>query len=135
MKMEQMNGANLLAMRSLAQQAKDSAVTTLGNMDALVQHYVALQTENVKLRAQCQYMTEGMRDVFPQAHRLALELECLLLSCTDTAATAKWWDSAHEALEQWREFCREDSTHNAEVSGAGTASAGLPGWQANGETE
>lgn len=117
MKMEQMNGANLLAMRSLAQQAKDSAVTTLGNMDALVQHYVALQTENVKLRAQCQYMTEGMRDVFPQAHRLALELECLLLSCTDTAATAKWWDSAHEALEQWREFCREDSTHNVELKG------------------
>jgi hypothetical protein len=24
---------------------------------------------------------------------------------------------------------------NAKVSGAGTASAGLPGWQANGETE
>lgn len=44
-------------------------------------------------------------DAFPQAHRLALELECLLLSCTDTAATAKWWDSAHEALEQWRQFC------------------------------
>jgi len=54
-------------------------------------------------------------DAFPQAHRLALELECLLLSCTDTAATAKWWDSAHEALEQWREFCRED----AEEVGAG----------------
>lgn len=111
--MEQISGANLLAMRSLATQAKDSAATTLGNMEVIVQHYVALQTENVKLRAQCQYMTEGMRDVFPQAHRLALELECLLLSCTDTAATAKWWDSAHEALEQWREFCREDSTHNA----------------------
>ena len=111
---KQIDGANLLAMRSLATQAKDSAVTTLGNMEALVNHYVALQTENVKLRAQCQYMTEGMRDVFPQAHRLALELECLLLSCTDTAATAKWWDSANEALEQWREFCREDAeTHNA----------------------
>lgn len=55
-----------------------------------------------------------VRDVFPQAHRLALELECLLLACTDTAATAKWWDSANEALEQWREFCREDNTtHNA----------------------
>lgn len=115
--MGQINGANLLAFCSLAQQAKDSAATTLGNMEALVQHYVALQTENVKLRAQCQYMTEGMRDVFPVAHRLALELECLLLSCTDTAATAKWWDSAHEALEQWREFCREDSTHNTEVNG------------------
>ena len=115
---KQIDGANLLAMRSLATQAKDSAVTTLGNMDALVSHYVALQTENVKLRAQCQYMTEGMRDAFPQAHRLALELECLLLSCADTAATAKWWDSAHEALEQWREFCREDSTHNVELTGA-----------------
>lgn len=58
---------------------------------------------------------EAMRDVFPAAHRLALELECLLLSCTDTVATAKWWESAHEALEQWREFCRED----AEKVGAG----------------
>lgn len=47
-------------------------------------------------------------DAFPQAHRLALELECLLLSCTDTAAYSKWWDSAHEALEQWRTFCQED---------------------------
>lgn len=54
------------------------------------------------------------RDVFPQAHRLAMELECLLLSCTDTAATAKWWESANEALEQWREFChRDDMTLNA----------------------
>ena len=60
-----------------------------------------------------------MRDVFPQAHRLAMELECLLLACTDTAATAKWWDSANEALEQWLEFCREDNTtHNAGVTGA-----------------
>jgi hypothetical protein len=47
-------------------------------------------------------------DVFPAAHRLALELECILLSCTDTCATAKWWDSANEALEQWREFCEDD---------------------------
>ena len=61
-----------------------------------------------------------MRDVFPQAHRLAMELECLLLACTDTAATAKWWDSANEALEQWREFCREDkTTHNGELTGEG----------------
>jgi hypothetical protein len=47
-----------------------------------------------------------------------MELECLLLSCTDTAATAKWWDSANEALDQWREFCSEDNTtHNAEITG------------------
>ena len=48
-------------------------------------------------------------DAFPQAHRLAMELECLLLACSDTAATAKRWDSANEALEQWREFCMEDA--------------------------
>lgn len=37
-----------------------------------------------------------------QAKRLAMELECLLLSCNDTAAVSRWWDSAHEALEQFR---------------------------------
>ncbi len=49
-----------------------------------------------------------MRDVFPVAHRLALELECLLLDTKDMAAVSKWWESANEALEQWREFCAED---------------------------
>ena len=53
-------------------------------------------------------------DCFPQAHRLALELEALLLSCDDTSATAKWWDSANEALEQWREFCREELPQDAQ---------------------
>ena len=71
-----------------------------------------------RLREKVDYLADGMRDVFPAAHRLALELECLLLSCTDTVATAKWWESAHEALEQWRDFCREDAeTHNAEITG------------------
>ena len=36
------------------------------------------------------------------AKRLALELECLLLSTKDTAAQSRWWDSAHEALDQYR---------------------------------
>ena len=61
------------------------------------------------LREKVDYLADGMHDVFPSAHRLALELECLLLSSKDTAAVSKWWDSAHEALEQWREFCREDT--------------------------
>ena len=37
-----------------------------------------------------------------QARRLAMELECLLLACNDEAAVATWWDSANEALEQYR---------------------------------
>ena len=62
-------------------------------------------------------LEDAIRDVFPAAHRLALELECLLLDSKDMAAVSKWWDSAHEALEQWREFLREDVERpNAEVS-------------------
>lgn len=41
-------------------------------------------------------------EIASHAKRLALELECLLLSCGDTAAVTKWWDSAHEALEKYR---------------------------------
>lgn len=41
------------------------------------------------------------RQIAAHAKRLALELECLLLSC-DTAAASKWWDSAHEALDNYR---------------------------------
>ena len=69
-----------------------------------------------RLREKVDYLADGMRDVFPSAHRLALELECLLLDTKDTAAVSKWWDSANEALEQWREFCREE-THNVELRG------------------
>lgn len=47
--------------------------------------------------------TEPQEDYFADACRLAMELECLLLDCKDTAVTAKWWDSANEALDQHRE--------------------------------
>jgi hypothetical protein len=130
--MGQITGSDLLAIRSQAASARDYAATCHANADRLSQAYLALQVENVKLRAKVDSLADGMRDVFPAAHRLALELECLLLSCTDTVATAKWWESAHEALEQWREFCREDAEkvgaggtatepHNAQVSGTPAA--------------
>ena len=38
-----------------------------------------------------------------KGQRLALELECLLMDTRDTAIQSKWWDSAHEALEDWRD--------------------------------
>ena len=93
--------------------------------------YAALNHEfgvEHRLYLQCKHDLDvanaAMRDVFPAAHRLALELECLLLDTKDTAAVSKWWDSAHEALEQWREFCREDAkTPNAEVTGVPALSA------------
>jgi len=33
-----------------------------------------------------------------QAHRLALELECLIMDTKDNAVVSRWWDSAFEAL-------------------------------------
>ena len=45
---------------------------------------------------------EILEDMQSKGHRLALELECLLLDTKDTAIQSKWWDSAHEALEEWR---------------------------------
>ena len=55
--------------------------------------------------------TMQLEDVVPVAHRLALELECLLLDTKDNAVVSKWWHSAHEALEQWRELYERDQPH------------------------
>ena len=40
-----------------------------------------------------------------QAKRLALELECLLNDTQDMAKVSKWWDSAMEALQLYRDAC------------------------------
>ena len=40
-----------------------------------------------------------------------------------------------EILSEAMDWMTAAEIANAKVSGAGTASAGLPGWQANGETE
>lgn len=45
-------------------------------------------------------------DFFAPGARLALELECLLMDTRDAAVQSRWWDSAHEALEQWRQAVR-----------------------------
>ena len=45
-------------------------------------------------------------DFFSPGARLALELECLLLDTRNDAAQSRWWASAHEALEQWRQAVR-----------------------------
>ena len=103
--MEQINGANLLAFCSLAQQAEDSAITTQNNMEALVKHYVALQTENVKLLAQCQcdavshVLTEDASTLTKYMERLSaeghLETRCILLKAGFDAA---WFENGQARL-------------------------------------
>jgi len=45
---------------------------------------------------------EGQTDnLLSACHRLALELECLLLDTKDSASVSRWWDSAMAALDEW----------------------------------
>ena len=37
-------------------------------------------------------------------HRLALELECLLLDTKDNAIVSKWWDSGMAALDEYQQL-------------------------------
>ena len=57
--------------------------------------YCKLETEHTALK------TEN-ETAWAQAHRLALELECLLLDTKDAAIVSKWWDSGMEALDEYR---------------------------------
>ena len=53
----------------------------------------------------CEHWNDLLKDrqVAGHAKRLALELECLLLSTRDSAAQARWWESAHEALQLYQD--------------------------------
>ena len=57
-----------------------------------------------------------------QAHRLALELECLLLDTKDNATVSKWWDSGMEALDEYQQLkpgAKEDADAWAKMRKAG----------------
>lgn len=46
--------------------------------------------------------TQRLPDVEAAGHRLALELECLLLDTKDLPTVSRWWDSGMQALEEWQ---------------------------------
>ena len=69
---------------------------------------------------------EKNKDRIAAGHRLALELECLLLDTQDLPTVSRWWDSGIEALDEWQKAVsiqraedRRLMTANAKVSGAG----------------
>ena len=54
-----------------------------------------------------QQLAEAQADsstAWAQAHRLALELECLIMDTKDNAVVSKWWDSAFEAMEEYHKL-------------------------------
>ena len=86
--------------------------------DCLLEDHMELMTENAAMRKQLAernnqiealkasvyglYELEKDRDAaWAQAHRLALELECLIMDTKDNAIVSKWWDSAFEAMEEY----------------------------------
>ena len=69
--------------------SRDAEVVSLTNQ----RDYEYVRAENA----------ERERDTaWAQAHRLALELECLIMDTKDNAVVSKWWDSAFEAIEEYQ---------------------------------
>lgn len=71
-------------------------------VDKAVSNLDACASECLGLRSTVNDQHRIIMDLQSKGHRLALELECLLMDTKDTAIQSKWWDSAHEALEEWR---------------------------------
>ena len=45
------------------------------------------------------------RDTLEAAgHRLALELECLLMDTKDLSIQSRWWESGMESLDAWQKL-------------------------------
>jgi hypothetical protein len=83
--------------------------------DVLKAQVERLTTENAEQLAELHRINEALgtneghssvywvETIVARGHRLALELECLLLDCKDMAIVSKWMDSGMEAVSEWQE--------------------------------
>ena len=81
-----------------------------------------LQADNDQLRSELATLKGENETAWAQAHRLALELECLLLDTKDNAIVSKWWDSGMEALDEYQRTkpgAKEDAEAWAKMRKAG----------------
>ena len=62
---------------------------------------IAAEAERDALAAKLKEVDGRIDDLLATCHRLALELECLLLDTKDSASVSRWWDSAMAALDGW----------------------------------
>lgn len=62
---------------------------------------IAAEAERDALAAKLKEVDGRIDDLLATCHRLALELECLLLDTKDLAPVSRWWDSAMAALDGW----------------------------------
>ena len=81
-----------------------------------------LQAAKKKLEAELAALKVENATAWAQAHRLALELECLLLDTKDNATVSKWWDSGMAALDEYQRLkpgAKEDAEAWANMRKAG----------------
>jgi len=45
------------------------------------------------------------------AHRLAIELECLVMDTKDLSIQSKWWETSMAALSDWHEMLDKEQPH------------------------
>jgi len=62
------------------------------------------QMTELELQRDTAWAQAQLATAWAQAHRLALELECLLLDTKDSAVVSKWWGSGMEALSEYQEL-------------------------------
>ena len=75
-----------------------------------------------ELRQQLAAALADSSTAWAQAHRLALELECLIMDTQDNVIVSKWWDSAFEAIEEYNKLkpgAAEDAEAWAKMRKAG----------------
>ena len=63
-----------------------------------------MENEIESLRSEIAALKAENETAWAQAHRLALELECLLLDTKDNAIVSKWWESGMEALDEYQQL-------------------------------
>lgn len=107
--------AELEAERDELRQQHERDVATLGSWNRAI----------TELQQQQQQLAEAQADsstAWAQVHRLALELECLIMDTKDNAIVSKWWDSAFEVIEEYHNLkpgAAEDAEAWAKMRKAG----------------
>lgn len=72
--------------------------------DALFDEKEKRSAERIRLGCEIAVKDVRIGTLDAAGHRLALELECLLMDTKDLPTVSRWWDSGMEALEEWRQL-------------------------------
>ena len=87
---------------SLYEPKKEMVSLTANGVNRIGDTVAELRMENAQLLAAIEATSNAEQTKEAAGHRLALELECLLLDTKDLPVVSKWWDTGMEALEEWR---------------------------------